>query len=180
MNESRRLGPFLARHRLAASVVVVVAAGLVVFVLVWFQPQKLFLNKTVDERVPGATAADQSMPGQPTVAPRPRTLAEGSFRSLEHQTTGRAVILELADGTRILRFEDLDTSNGPELRVYLSEIPAGGDIHAYGQRFVDLGALKGNIGNQNYAIPSRLDLSRFRSAVIWCRRFAVGFGVAPL
>src|ERR687896_785037 len=111
---------------------------------------------------------------------RPKELAVGDFQSLEHTTTGRAVILELPDGRRLLRFEDLETSNGPDLKVYLSEIPAGDDELAYGQRFVDLGALKGNVGNQNYELPDSLDLERFQSAVIWCRRFAVGFAVAPL
>jgi hypothetical protein len=64
--------------------------------------------------------------------------------------------------------------------VYLSEIPASDDWHAYGERYLDLGALKGNRGDQNYEIPPGTDLTRFESAVIWCRRFTVGFGVAPL
>jgi hypothetical protein len=81
---------------------------------------------------------------------------------------------------RILRFQDLDTSNGPDLHVYLSELPATDDWRAYGVRYLDLGKLKGNIGSQNYALPEGLDLSRFRSAVVWCERFAVGFGVAGL
>jgi hypothetical protein len=45
---------------------------------------------------------------------------------------------------------------------------------------VDLGKLKGNIGNQEYVIPADVDVSRFNTAVIWCRRFSVGFGEAPL
>src|SRR5207249_4841088 len=109
----------------------------------------------------------------------PTVLASGGFRSLEHQTTGRAVLIRLSDGRRYLRFENLNTSNGPDLHVYLSEVPAGPDLHAYGERSVDLGKLKGNIGNQNYLLPGGVDLSKYRSAVIWCKRFAVGFGVAP-
>ena len=88
--------------------------------------------------------------------------------------------MEIGDGRRFLRFEDLSTSNGPDLRVYLSEIPASDDWYAYGERFVDLGALKGNRGDQNYVLPDGLDLSEYKSAVIWCRRFTVGFGVAGL
>ena len=64
--------------------------------------------------------------------------------------------------------------------MYLSEVPAGGDAGAYGKRFVDLGKLKGNKGNQNYRLPDNVDVSRYRSAVIWCKRFTVGFGVASL
>ena len=83
-------------------------------------------------------------------------------------------------GSLILRLERLSTSNGPDLRVYLSHVPASGDLHAYRTGFIDLGALKGNRGSQNYAIPVGTNLPSFKSAVIWCRRFAVGFAVAPL
>ena len=83
-------------------------------------------------------------------------------------------------GHLILRLERLSTSNGPDLRVYLSQVPASNDLHAYRTGFIDLGSLKGNRGSQNYAIPAGTDLSAFKSAVIWCRRFAVGFGVAAL
>ena len=107
-------------------------------------------------------------------------LVKRPLRSLEHETRGTAKIIQLEDGRRLLRLEDLETSNGPDLRVYLSEIPESDDWHAYGERYVDLGALKGNLGNQNYEIPTDMDLSRYKSAVIWCRRFTVGFGVAGL
>ena len=162
-----------------------IAVGLVIFVLLWFQPQKLFLNKTVNEPVPGVietapageanrnSTAGQSPPGLQIVR-------AGSFRSLEHATTGRAIVLRRPAGHLILRMERLSTSNGPDLRVYLSRVPASNDLHAYRTGFIDLGALKGNRGSQNYAIPPGTDLSAFKSAVIWCRRFAVGFGVAPL
>src|SRR5215467_4158571 len=76
-----------------------------------------------------------------------------SFRSLEHATTGRAIVLRRPAGHLILRMERLSTSNGPDLRVYLSRVPASSDLHAYRTGFIDLGALKGNQGSQNYAIP---------------------------
>ena len=107
-------------------------------------------------------------------------LARGEFRSLEHTTTGTARLIALADGSVVLRFDDLDTSNGPDLRVYLSPIAAGPDWHVYGRDALDLGPLKGNRGDHNYVVPRGTDLSRYRSAVVWCRRFTVGFGVAPL
>jgi hypothetical protein len=173
---------FLKRHRTAAIAGAVLAVGLVVFVLVWFQPQQAFLNTTVDESLPGGPAptASAGEPTTPPASPASSVLAAGSFRSLEHETTGRVVLVRVTDGRVFLRFEDLDTLNGPDLRVYLSEVPAGDDAHAYGERFVDLGQLKGNKGNQNYLVPGRVDPTRFKSAVIWCRRFTVGFGVAPL
>jgi hypothetical protein len=174
----------------------IVGAGFVVFVLVWFQPQKLFLNNTVNEPVPGVVQTNPAEEGTATTgptaaapgdtvtgrasAPALDVVVSGSFRSLEHATTGRAVVLGRSDGTAILRLENLRTSNGPDLRVYLSKVPAGRGLHAYRNGFIDLGPLKGNRGNQNYAVPAGTDLSKFKSAVIWCRRFLVGFGVAPL
>ncbi len=104
-----------------------------------------------------------------------------TFRSLEHGTTGSARIVELEDGSRFVRLEDLDTSDGPDLRVYLTDQPVSDDWGVWDDgRYVDLGALKGNVGDSNYRIPEDVDLSGFRTAVIWCRRFTVGFGVAPI
>jgi hypothetical protein len=92
------------------------------------------------------------------------------------------VVLEAPSGRRFLRFEGFETSNGPDLVVYLSaKEPAGpDDWHGYDQDFVDLGALKGNVGSQNYEIPEGTDLDRYSTAVVWCRRFTVGFAAAPL
>jgi electron transfer DM13 len=64
--------------------------------------------------------------------------------------------------------------------VYLSKYALGRGLHGYGDGYVDLGALKGNRGDQNYRVPAGTDIARFHSVVIWCRRFTVGFGVAPL
>jgi hypothetical protein len=192
---------FLVTHRRAAVVSAVLLSGVVVFALVWFQPQKLFIDERLDESVPEAAkpagtaegsgegdrprdrGSDATSSGERVASEEgagPRTLRKGSFRSLEHETSGKASIVRLEDGRRFLRFENLSTSNGPDLRVYLSEVPASDDWYAYGERFIDLGPLKGNLGNQNYVLPSGTDLSRYESAVIWCRRFTVGFGVAPL
>jgi Electron transfer DM13 len=190
---------FIRRHPVVSSGGALAVVGLVVFVLVWFQPQKLFLDQTVNEALPGligspAVRASSSRPpilsATPSTLPSPSSshistpkltvLATGTFRSLEHHTTGTALVLARPDGTSFLRFEDLNTSNGPMLHAYLSELGSGGDLHAYGIRYVDLGPLKGNVGSQNYLLPSGLDLSKYRSAVIWCTRFKVGFGVAGL
>jgi hypothetical protein len=64
--------------------------------------------------------------------------------------------------------------------VYLPPAPARGPGSAFGQAPLELGALKGNKGNQNYELPAGVDLSKYRSVVIWCRRFSVPFGAAPL
>jgi hypothetical protein len=190
-----RIRGFIRRHPKASVLALVVGIVFVVFVLAWFQPQKLFYDKTVNEGLPGViqsaappTATPSPAASIPTaapssVAPKPpalQVLASGDFRSLEHGTTGMALVLRRADGSLILRLENLDTSNGPDLRVYLSQVPASDDWHAYSHDFIDLGTLRGNKGSQNYAIRKGTDLGKFKSAVIWCRRFKVGFGVAGL
>jgi electron transfer DM13 len=170
----------LRRHRgPLALLIALVTAGLVVM-LVFFQPQKLFLNERRDEALPVGIATGSpggSTLGSPAQA---RVLRRGQLRSLEHQSSGRVLLIGLADGGRVLRFEALETSNGPDLYVYLSSVPASASWYGYDRDFIDLGSLKGNLGNQNYAVPASLDISRYPSAVIWCKRFSVGFAVASL
>ena len=108
-----------------------------------------------------------------------RTLSSHGFASLEHATRGQAKIID-ASGRRYLRFEAFSTSNGPQLKVYLSAAAAGGPPDAFDDRFLDLGDLKGNVGDQNYPIPAGVDLKRYRSVVVWCKRFSVAFGAAPI
>ena len=93
--------------------------------------------------------------------------------------SGSAVIYELADGQRVLRFEDFEVTNGPDLFVYLSGHPAplsGEELHT--DAVFELARLKGNVGNQNYELPADLDLSAFQSVVIYCKRFSVVFSMA--
>ncbi|MGH2540070.1 MAG: DM13 domain-containing protein [Actinomycetota bacterium] len=170
---------------IAGAVVVTVAAG-----LFWFSPQSALVNRRVDEALPitAATAGDPSPGGKhatpgaegPAIERGSIVLARGAFTGLEHETSGSATMLELEDGRLFLRLEDFETLNGPDLRVYLSDAPADGDPSAFDESFTDLGALKGNMGNQNYELPEGTDVEQYRSAVIWCRRFSVGFGAAPI
>jgi hypothetical protein len=159
-----------------------------VFVVYWFQPHKLFIDERVDEAIPTATRDTTTAsvpPGPPGTPPagaaaEPVLLARGEFVSLDHTTRGVARVLELADGTRIVRLDGLDTTNGPDLFVYLSTNPARGDESAFDDDFANLGPLKGNQGNQNYDLPADVDLTRFASVVIWCDRFDSAFGAADL
>jgi len=141
-----------------------VVVGTAAFVLFWFQPQKLFIDERVEERAPIST----------------HDVARGEFVSLDHGTTGLARVVELRGGRRVLRLEGLDTSNGPALYVYLTANPAHGRESAFDDDYVDLGALKGNQGDQNYAVPPGTDLRRFGTVVIWCDRFDAAFGAADL
>jgi hypothetical protein len=90
-----------------------------------------------------------------------------------HNAEGVAKIIQLADGTDILRLENFKATNGPDLYVYLSTDKTNADI-------VNLGRLKGNIGNQNYLVPAGTDITKYNTALIWCRAFSVIFGSAQL
>ena len=158
---------------------VVVAAGL------WaFEPWRLFTSSEIDEARP--TSSVTGTPAQPTEKPaappaRDTVLATGEFEDAEHDTSGRVEILELADGRRFVRIEDLDSSDGPDLHVWLSDAKSGGDWGSYDDgRHVKLGELKATHGNQNYEIPASAELEGLKSVVIWCDRFNVAFGTAPV
>jgi hypothetical protein len=174
----------LWRHpaaRVAAAVLVIVVA----LAAYWFQPWKLVTKTTVDEPFP--TAATQIMPSAPVSAAPPSTpvvVAEGALISHEHATSGTVKLVQLPNGSRVLRVENLDTSDGPQLVVLLSDAPVidGRDgWHVFEQgRHVDLGALKGNRGSANYPVPAGIDLKGLNSVSIWCDRFDVSFGAATL
>ena len=159
------------------SAVVVVAVAVLLAGVVLFEPWAFWTNTTVNEAAPTAAAPDES---SPTPA-EPTELARGTFVSQEHETSGTATVIELPDGARTLRLEGFETTNGPDLHVWLSEKQAGGNWFKYGSgRKAQLGELKANRGSHNYAIPSDLELDGLRSVVIWCKRFHVAFGSAPL
>lgn len=124
---------------------------------------------------PGVTAAEPMPEGEPVA------LASGVFTDADsfHRGSGTATIYRLSDGSRLLRLENFEVTNGPDLHVLLVPHPAPAnrdDVAGY----VDLGPLKGNLGDQNYPIPADLDLSGFSSVVVYCVPFHVVFTVAGL
>jgi hypothetical protein len=119
---------------------------------------------------------------QKPAATGPVALSSGQFGEIDaiHKGQGKATIYKLPDGTRVLRFEEFQVQNGPDLYVYLSGHPAprnGDQVHEGG---FEVARLKGNIGDQNYELPGDLDLAQIKSAVIYCRRFSVVFSTAEL
>ena len=135
-----------------------------------FRPERLFFNHSVHEELP-TTAGGSSA----------QTLASGTFHSVLHPTEGTATIYRIGDGSRVLRFTNFRTSNGPDVHVYMVAAEDAKD-NAIVQRagFIDLGSMKGNIGDQNYALGSEVDLSKYRAVSVWCKRFSVNFGTASL
>ena len=123
------------------------------------------------------------IPVKPSV-PQAVLLAGGSLISHEHDTSGTAELIQLADGHRVLALKELHTSDGPALHVWLTDAPvlagsAGWHVFDDGRQ-LDLGDLKGNVGNQLYRIPDDADLQNYSSVSIWCERFSVSFGAAEL
>lgn len=156
---------------------ILIAAALVVLAAGWylFRPERLFVNAKVNEEFPSSGGAKSA------AASSPITIAEGSFHDGAHKTAGTATIHQLPDGKRVLRLTNFATSNGPDVHVYLVAAQDATDNETVTRAgFVELGSLKGNIGDQNYDVPMTADLGKYKSVTIWCARFAVNFGTAPL
>ena len=160
-------------------VVAVVAVAVLAGGWYAFRPERLFLNNAVSESLEGAAPnATAAMGG--TASGAPIALSAGTFHNGSHETMGTASILEIG-GKRVLRLANFHTSNGPDVHVYLVEAEDATDNDdVTNAHFIDLGSLKGNIGDQNYDVPADLDLSTHRAVTIWCKRFGVNFGTAPL
>jgi hypothetical protein len=155
---------------------IITSVGVIVLAIGWyaFRPELLFINKTVNEEFPGGAAMASIEKG-------PVSLTKGNFKGSAHETKGTASIYQLADGKRTLRLSEFETSNGPDVHVYLTaaEVEKGSDaIKEAG--FIDLGSMKGNKGDQNYDIPADIDLNKYKNVTIWCARFGVNFGQAAL
>jgi hypothetical protein len=122
---------------------------------------------------------DEEMP-EPEAAPT--VVAQGEFVDADdfHKGSGDATVYTVAEGGSVLRFEDFDVTNGPDLHVILSTNPNPTSRDDIGDDYIDLGSLKGNMGNQNYEIPSDVDLSAYQSVVIYCMPFHVVFSTATL
>ncbi len=189
-------------RRVVAGTAVAAAAVVAAVALPLFQPWRLFTDKVVDEALPGTgpismtssspappTISGEPSPGlpktpKPTPATNPVVQASGTFVSHEHHTEGAAAVVRLPDGSRVLRLTGLDTSDGPDLEVWLSDaevIEGKAGWHVFDDgAYRSLGQLKGNKGNQNYVIPADVDPADFKSVSIWCNRFNVSFGAAEL
>ena len=148
----------------------VVLAVAIVAIVGWyaFRPERLVIDQKVNEQFPTASAASNK-------------LASGQFHSGAHETKGTATVFQLADGKKTLRLTDFATSNGPDVHVYLVASDDAKDNDTVTKAgFIDVGSLKGNIGDQNYDLPADADLTKYRAVTIWCKRFSVNFGTAPL
>jgi hypothetical protein len=137
----------------------------------------LFFDVTTDEPIPEITSTVTTTDGTTTsTIEEPVLIASGQFVGVNdgiHNAEGQAKVLKLADGKQLLRLEDFKSTNGPDLYVYLA-------TDGTAQDYVSLGELKANIGNQNYEIPEGTDLTKYNTALVWCKQFSVLFGSAEI
>lgn len=147
----RRRGPALRAGAVSAMVTLVLAGG--------YLAVSSMIDRTVDEALPSAPA-----------------VATGEFRSIAHETSGTAELVVTAEGPAIA-FRDFRTDPGPDLQVYVG---AGRLAAGSTDGMVRVGSLKGNVGNQVYALPDEVDASRGITVLVWCRAFSVPFGAATL
>lgn len=151
----------------------VVPVVVIILFLAWFafRPERLLINRNVEENVPADEKSSSNA----------QALESRSFHSILHPTQATATTYRIGDGSRVLRFTDFSTSNGPDVHIYMVAADDANDaatvLHA---GFIDLGPIKGNIGDQNYVLGSDVDLSKYRAVSVWCKRFSVNFGTAPL
>jgi hypothetical protein len=151
-------------------ILIPIAAVAVLVAWYAFRPERLVVNQRVDEAMPTGQGGLSA-----------QSLESGRFYSILHPTEGTATIFQLGDGTRTLRLTSFRTSNGPDVHVYMVAADDAKDVATVEQAgFIDLGVLKGNIGDQNYVIGSEVDLAKYRAVSIWCKRFSVNFGAAAL
>jgi hypothetical protein len=190
--------------------VVLLAAGAAAG-LYWFQPWRLVTDTTVTETLSVPVAAAPSAAGAasraagppsggagpasgeagpdpggagPAAGAEPVVVRKGAFITHEHATSGTARLVRNPDGSHQVELVGLDTSDGPDLRVWLTDQPvkegtSGWRVFDDGE-WSELGRLKGNRGNQVYPVPASIDVDDYRSISIWCKRFAVSFGAATL
>lgn len=187
-----------------------VGAGLAVVVgAAVFQPWLLWVDVTVKDQIPTVSASEESSAdaesGTNERTPEatddlsassddsgtveaddagPRVVSQGSLISHEHETSGTARIITEADGSRLLVLESLATTSGPDVHVWLSAGPVVDGVDGWYTAgtydFIDLGPIKGNLGDQVYPIPADVNLEAFPTVDLWCVQFGVSFGAAAL
>lgn len=159
---------FLRKYKIGTAVVsFVLVSGL------WylFRPEKLFINKQVNEAAPFA----QDDAEQPTYT--------GTFKAVVHDTAGRASVYRNSNGSLSLKLTNFHTSNGPDVHVVLakssdpalSKTSPGAALDS-----LEVAPIKGNEGDQEYALPAKVDLAQYNTVAIYCERFHAVFGSAMI
>lgn len=135
------------------------------------------MKKKFDEAVAQANQMTETQKqaltmSDPMPTTGPRLLAQADLVPRAHDVKGRAILIE-ADGKKILRFEGLETIDGPNLHVFLASDLGNADS-------IDLGRRKATEGNVNYELPAGIDTAKYNKVLYWCVPFRVLFSYAEL
>jgi hypothetical protein len=194
---SRRGWFAAARRHPARATMLAVVLLLTGLPTAWYLGSPLFIRTSLAEPLPVSSPTIQpsvsaspaaASPAVPIATPAASVASAAPFPTLQptrsgefhgtdefHFGRGTATLIETAPGTWILRFEEFSVRNGPDLYVYLSPSADG-----YAPDAIELGTLKATDGAFNYDVPTGTDLSKVRSAIVWCKQFSHLFAVAPL
>ena len=149
------------KGKIVIGVVVLILLGIAYYLI-----SPLFIFKEANESLPVVV-------GNGSVGVNGVVLSSAVLVPSAHEVSGSVKMWGLPNEKRILRFEDLDTVNGPDLYIYLATDTSASD-------FVDLGKIKATRGNINYDIPAGTDLQKYDNVLIWCKQFKVLFSYGEL
>ena len=151
---------------------IVVPAALIVLFVAWyvFRPVRPIVNRRVQEKLPAAETNSSNL----------QTLESGSFHSLLHPTQGTATVYRVGDGGRLLRFTNQHVERPGCSRLHGRRRRCERRRNCTARGLYRFGTDRGNVGDQKYALGSDVDLSKYRAVSVWCKRFSVNFGTAPL
>ena len=163
-------------------IILIIIGILIVLSVAWYLLSPLFIVVEKDE--PSPLSKDETMKRQiaamkdkviekkEAMPVENKLLTQGIFEAKAHDVKGKALLFSV-DGKHVVRFEDFETINGPDLRIYLSADLAAED-------FVELGKIKATKGNVNYNIPIGTDTEKYKHVLVWCKPFGVLFSSATL
>ncbi len=113
-------------------------------------------------------------PGNETFNPSTATLLkQGSFSGNMNYAVSGSVKLYEYQGKKYIYFENFSSSNGPDLKVYVSTTNTA-------SQFVSLGALQAVSGSQTYLVTNPPDFNQYNKVLIWCQQFGVMFGTSTI
>ena len=143
---------------------IIILAIVVIIPVAYYLISPLFIVVEMDEDLPS---------GENEISEE-NILLSGNFVPSAHEASGDAILAEDM-GKKILRFENFEVLNGPDLHVWL--VPS---LNSPEEDYIDLGKLKATKGNINYEISEEIDFEKYDKVIIWCVPFKVLFGYAEL
>lgn len=166
------------------------AGRIAVSALVWGFAFLTLLFLALPSVLPGQTANDAAVSfsgaatapakaTESTVKVATATLTGNFNNQGAEPVAGKATLGKTPDGKVVLRFENFNSANGPDLHVYLSKASSPAN-DAQVKNGLDVGKLKATQGSLNYELDGSIDLSQYKSVVVYCQSFSVIFGYANL